>query len=86
MNREPATIITTITAFIAAIMTLLVAFNIHITEDQRTAILTTAGAFFALLLAVGPIIRGFVWSKDTVEKKVDQAYEATPGVDAKPKV
>lgn len=86
MNREAATIITTITAFLAAVMTLLVAFNIHITEDQRNAILTTAGAFFALILAVGPIIRGFVWSKDSVEKKVTEAYEATPGIDPKPEV
>ncbi len=53
MKREPAITVGTISAAVAAILTLLVAFGLDITEEQQTAIL-------GVVAAVGPIVTGLL--------------------------
>ncbi len=53
MKREPAITVGTISAAGAAILTLLVAFGLDITEEQQTAIL-------GVVAAVGPIVTGLL--------------------------
>jgi len=86
VNKEPATIIAAVTALVTAILGLLVAYGVPISEDQRNAILGTLAATCTVILVMGPVIRQYVWSPNSVEKKVTEAYEATPGVDPKPMV
>ncbi len=86
MDREASMIVTATLAFIGAAITLLVAFGVDLSDEQQKAILTTAGSFFALLLLAGPIIRQFVFSKNTTDRLVDAAYIADPAVDPPPVV
>lgn len=86
LSKEAAVIVTTITGLIGSVVTLLVVFGVDLSTDQQVAIGATATAFLTAIFLVGPIIRGMVFSKNTVENKVDEAYQATPGVDPKPKV
>lgn len=67
MDKEAAVITTAVTGFIAAVIGLLVAFNISVTPDQKNAIIATVIAFSVLIVAVGPVIRQFVYSRHSVE-------------------
>lgn len=67
MDKEAAVITTAVTGFIAAVIGLLVAFNISVTPDQKNAIIATVIAFSVLIVAVGPVIRQFVYSRNSVE-------------------
>lgn len=53
MRKEPAITLGTISAAVAAILTLLVAFGLDISEDQQTAIL-------GVVATVGPIVAGLL--------------------------
>jgi len=53
MKHEPAISIGAISAAVAAVLTLLVAFGIDVTEEQQTAIL-------GVVAAVGPIVAGLL--------------------------
>lgn len=86
LSKEAAVVVTTITGLIGSVVTLLVVFGVDLSTDQQVAIGATATAFLTAIFLVGPIIRQFVFSKNTTDKLVDQAYAATPGVDAKPQV
>jgi hypothetical protein len=77
MDKEAAVITTAVTGFIAAVIGLLVAFNINVTPDQKNAIIATVIAFSVLIVAVGPVIRNYVYSKNSVQSAVDTA--ATTG-------
>lgn len=76
MDKEAAVITAAVTGVIAAVAGLLVAFNIPITEDQKNAIISTVVAFSILIVAVGPIIRTFVWSKSSVNRIANTQYAA----------
>lgn len=76
MQKEPALTVATVTAFVSAIIGLLVAFNIDITENQRDAILTVIGAAFPIIILVGGVIRQFVWSPNSVED-IRDAYRTS---------
>ena len=86
MNKEAAIITTGIAGLATAIIGLLVAFGADITDDQRNAILGTLAASCIVIFTIGPIIRAYVWSQDSVEEAVTDAYLATPGIDPKPEV
>ncbi len=66
MSTEPARLIATITGGVAALIALLVAFGIDLTEDQKTAIL---GA----VAVAAPIVAGFVIRSQVVSPNT--AYE-----------
>lgn len=61
MKKEPAITIGTISAAVAAVLALLVAFGIPVTEEQQTAIL-------GVVAALGPIVTGLI-----VRRKVSPA-------------
>ena len=73
MNSEAAVITNGVVALITAGLALITAFGVDLTEDQSAAVL----GFVAVLVAVaGPIIRQFVFSKDTTQELVNKAEEA----------
>jgi hypothetical protein len=76
VSKEPAVIISTVTAFATAVIGALVAFGVDFTQEQRDAILTTLAAGFAVILVLGPIIRTFVFSPNTTQNLVNKAEEA----------
>ena len=86
IQREPAVIVSTLTAFLTAAIGLVVAFGMDVTDDQKNAILGVLAPAVGLILLVGPVIRGLVFSPNTVRDKVEDAYTATPGIDPKPEV
>lgn len=53
MKSEPAITVASITAVVAAVIGLLVAFGIDLSDDQQKAIL-------ALVAVAGPVVAGFV--------------------------
>ncbi len=71
MKTEPLITIGAISASIGAIIALLAAFNVNITDQQTQAILSA-------VTIIGPIItvivgRNFVWSPTSKDKAVNQA-------------
>lgn len=76
MTKEPAVIISTITAFATALIGALVAFGVDFTEEQRDAILSTLAAGFAVIMLLGPVIRQFVFSPNSTQELVNKAEEA----------
>lgn len=86
LSKEASVIITTVTGLIGTVVTLLVVFGVDLSAEQQAAIGATAAAFLTAIFLVGPIIRQFVFSKNSTDKLVDQAYRATPNVDPKPQV
>lgn len=76
MDKEAAVITAAITGVIAAVIGLLVAFNINVTDEQKNAIISTVVAFSILIVAVGPIIRTFVFSKNSVDQIANTQYRA----------
>ncbi len=73
MNSEPAVITTSIVALVTAGLALITAFGGDITQDQSAAVL---GFVSALIALSGPVIRQFVFSKDTTQQLVNKAEEA----------
>lgn len=51
MNREPVFTVATITSAVAAVVALVVAFGVPLTEDQQTAILSLAAVVAPLIAA-----------------------------------
>lgn len=76
MDKEAAVITTAVTGFIAAVIGLLVAFNINVTDEQKNAIIATVVAFSILIVAVGPVIRAQVFSKNSVQDIAADQYQA----------
>lgn len=68
MKREPAVIVSTVTAFLAAILGLGYAFGADITEEQKNAVIGAVAPLVAVIFLLGPIVRSFVYSPASVEK------------------
>lgn len=80
MKTEPATIVSGITAAATAIIALLVAFGIPLTDEQTAAILAVVAV--AAPLVAGLIVRRFVTPAAAVaEKVVDGQIIAGPAND-----
>ena len=86
LSKEAAVIVTTVTGLIGTVVTLLVVFGVDLSTEQQAAIGATATAFLTAIFLVGPIIRQFVFSKDSTQELVDKAYKTTPGTAPKPQV
>jgi len=65
MKREPAITVGTISAAVAAVLALLVAFGIPVTDDQQTAIL-------GVVAALGPIVTGLIVRRKVTPTSKDQ--------------
>lgn len=67
-RREPARIV----GFVAALMALLVAFSVPLTDDQQKAVLAVVTATLALIQA--EVTRANVYAPETVERIEDEAF------------
>ncbi|MDQ3540481.1 MAG: hypothetical protein M3440_07310 [Chloroflexota bacterium] len=74
MNTEPARLIASITGGVAALIALLVAFGVDLTEDQKTAILGIVAV--AAPIIAGLFIRQNVFSPASAQKLADTQYQA----------
>lgn len=84
MNKEPLITIGAIGSAIGAFIVLMQSFGVPVSDDQKSAIqdfVMIAGPLAILLIG-----RQFVFSENTTNELVDEAYIAQPGVDAKPDV
>lgn len=52
MTREPLVTVASITAAVAAVIALVVAFGVHLTGDQQTAILGVVGVVAPAVVAI----------------------------------
>ncbi len=73
MNSEPAVITNSFVGLVVATLALITAFGVSLSQDQSAAIL---GFVAALVFIAGPVIRQFVFSKDSTQELVDKAQEA----------
>ena len=76
MKTEPAMIITSLAGFLTAAIGLGLAFGLKISQEQQDAMLKMLAAMVTLVVALGPIIRTFVFSPNTTQKLVDNAGQA----------
>ena len=76
MKSEPAVIVSVITAFLTAAIGVALAFGLDISQEQQDAMLKMLAATVALIAALGPIIRQFVFSPKTTQTLVDTAKQA----------
>lgn len=74
MKTEPAAIIGGITAFVTAVLALLVAYGVDISQTQQTAILGLVAVVAPLIAALA--IRFKVWSPASVQEVKRDAYRA----------
>ncbi len=84
MNREPLITIGAAASAIGAFIVMMQAFGVPISDEQKSAIqdfVTIAGPLVIVLIG-----RQFVFSPAKTEELVDEAYQATPGVDLAPEV
>lgn len=82
MSTEPATIVGSITAAATAIIALLVAFGMDLTQDQQNAILGVVAVAAPVIAAV--IIRGKVYAPKTVQEQVNAAAVSGEAADVAP--
>lgn len=57
-----------VSQLIAALLLLLVAFGVPMTEEQRKAVMQVVTAILPILVATGVLARSQVWSRSSVEK------------------
>ena len=76
MTREPAVIISTLTAFLTAAIGLGLSFGLNISQEQQDAMLRMLAAMVALIALLGPVIRQFVFSPRSTQQLVNKAEEA----------
>ncbi len=84
MNKEPATIVSSLIGLITAVLGLAAAFGLNISDEQQNAIIGVVIPASAFIALIGPIIRQFVTPTKKAEKAIEDAYTATPGVHKKP--
>ncbi|GAB3750007.1 hypothetical protein [Microlunatus parietis] len=82
MNKEPAVILGVIGAAVAAVLGVLVAFNLPLTQDQQDAIMAAIGPVGLLIIAL--ITRQWVTPEARARSRERAALrqgrqEATPG-------
>ncbi len=74
MRTEPAVIVAATTAVAVAVVGLLVAFGVPMTEDQQAAVLGVVGALAPIV--AGVVTRHFVYAPATVTDTVARAAAA----------
>lgn len=78
MQREPSTLISMVTAALTAVLGVLAAFGLDVSDAQRNAILAAVGPLVLVIAALGPIIRAFVVSPQTAANAVVMAKQEPP--------
>ena len=79
-RTEPARVVSTVTAFLAALFAVLVAFGIDLSEAQQDAILGAIAPVVAVIVLMGEIIRGQVAPVETANERILEAQQQLPGV------
>jgi len=83
LQREPAVVVSTLVSFLTAVVGFGVAFGLDIDDDQQQAIIAVVAPSVAVIFAVGPLLRQFVWSPASV-KEVRSASVKAGKVDGVP--
>lgn len=78
MTNEPARIIGYVTTAVTAIIGVLIAFGVNISDQQQTAILTAIGAFVPVAIFMTEFIRSRVVSPASAGEAVAVAKTASP--------
>ena len=78
-GKEPAVYISAVTGLLTAIIGVLVAFGVDVSDAQQNAILGCVAAFSTVIVLVGPIIRGFVTPTDKANDHIRMASLQMPG-------
>lgn len=73
LKEEAAIVVSAVIGLITAVTGLLVAFGIDVSEAQQSAIIAAVSALSLVIVAVGPIIRQFVFSQRTTQTLVNHA-------------
>jgi hypothetical protein len=76
LSKEPALTVGAVLAAVQAGISLLIAFNVSITDEQRDAIILFTSSMVPLILFASFVIRQLVYSKRTVEKIQAKAEQA----------
>ena len=66
MQREPAIVVSTVTAFLTALFAVAVALGLDVTPERQRAILAAVAPCVAIIFLVGPLVRRFVYAPATV--------------------
>lgn len=77
---EPVFNATILSEFVAAILSLLIAFNVAVTDDQRNAILGVAAVVGTVFFGGNMIARNTVYSPDSVERLTGVKDPLVPAV------
>ncbi len=75
-KSEPAVVVSTITAFLGAIIGVFIAFGADISEEQKQSVLYAVGPCVGVIFLLGFLIRGMVYSPDTYGSDVATAHQA----------
>ena len=71
MQVEPVLV----TQLVAAVLSLVVAFGVPVTDEQRQAILQVVGIVVSIFLGGAVVARSRAWAPASVERAKAQAYE-----------
>lgn len=71
ISTEPAVVVGTLVAFAGALLYLLAAFGLNVTDDQRSAILGMIAPTVVLVLVVALIVRQLVTPNAKVVERLD---------------
>lgn len=86
MRTEPSTIISVLTALVAAGIGVAVAFGADLTDAQQTAILATVAPLAGVIALLGPVIRQFVVSPASAAEATIRAKQDTSGTNTVPQI
>ena len=73
MKSEPALMVTSATAIVLAVVGLLVAFGVNVSDEQQDALLALVAALVPILPLVGLVIRQFVTPEYKAKQREAQA-------------
>ena len=77
MDKEPAVIVSSVTALVTALIGLLVAFGLDISPATRQAIIAVIAPAVAVIFLLGPVVRQMVYSPHSVEQITAKLPDAT---------
>lgn len=76
IKNEPVAVGSVVLALVQAIVGLLVAFNVNLTQEQQTAIFTLIAALMGVTVLVATVVRGNV--TPTVNPKTKEKKKLVP--------
>lgn len=84
MKNEPARIVSIITAFATAVLGLVAAFGLDVSDSQQTAIIGVIAPTVTMIVVAGEVIRSKVTPTEKALDRIDTAWLADPSRDPKP--